>query len=101
MAKVAAVAKLTVVEGKAPEALPVLRELVRGTDEEPGTLVYSLGQDRSDPNVFWFFELYDSEEALAAHGQALRERSAGLRGLVAGPPEVHLLTPEAAKGLSL
>ena len=102
MAQVAAVAKLTAVEGKGEELKSVIATLVAGVrDTEPGTLVYAAAQDAADPDVFWFYELYGSPDAAAAHssGTALADAGVAMRGLLAARPEVHRLTPVAATGL--
>ena len=101
MAQVAAIAKLTAAEGKGEELKAVIADLVAAVDTgEPGTLVYAAAQDLDDPNVFWFYELYESQESAAAHssGTALAEAGGRMRGLLAGRPEVNFLTPVAAKG---
>ncbi|HET7310146.1 MAG TPA: antibiotic biosynthesis monooxygenase [Mycobacteriales bacterium] len=102
MAQVAVVAKLTAVDGKADELKAVIDELVKAVDAgEPDTLVYAAAQDDDDPSVFWFYELYPSAEAAAAHsgGSALADAGVNMRGLLAGRPEVHRLTPVASTGL--
>ena len=102
MAQVSVVAKLTAATGKAEEVKTVNAGLVAAVDGgEPQTLVYAAAQDDGDPAVFWFYELYPSADAAAAHsaGAALAEAATQMRGLLAGPPEVHRLTPVAAKGL--
>ena len=102
MAQVAAVAKLTAAEGKADELRSVITDLVKAVGaNEPGTLVYAAAQDSSNPDEFWFYELYESSDAAAAHssGSALAEAGGRMRGLLAGRPEVHRLSPVAATGL--
>ncbi|HET6818738.1 MAG TPA: antibiotic biosynthesis monooxygenase [Mycobacteriales bacterium] len=102
MTQVAVVAKLTAVEGKADELRAVITELVTAVDQtEPETLVYAAAQDNEDPSVFWFYEFYPSADAAANHagGAALATAGANMRGLLAGRPEVHRLTPVSAKGL--
>ena len=102
MAQMAAVAKLTAAEGKGDELAAVIADLVAAVrDGEPDTLVYAAARDTADPDVFWFYELYGSPEAAAAHssGAALAEAGGRMRGLLAGRPDVHRLTPVAAKGL--
>ena len=102
MDRTAAVAKLSAAEGKADELKAVIADLVAGVrDGEPGTLVYAAAQDADDPNVFWFYELYESADAAAAHssGDALITAGVRMRGLLAGRPEVHRLTPVAGTGL--
>ena len=102
MAQVAIVAKLTAAEGKADDLKAVIADLVAAVDgTEPGTLVYAAAQDNDEPTVFWFYEYYGSEDAAASHsgGAALAQAGANMRGLLAGRPEVHRLTPVSAKGL--
>lgn len=102
MTQVAVIAKLTAVEGKGEDLRAAIGELVSQVrDDEPGTLVYAAGQDTADPNVFWFYEFYDSPDAAANHssGDALAKAGDRMRGLLAGRPEVHRLTPVAGKGL--
>jgi len=102
MAQVAVVAKLTAADGRRDELKAVVADLVAAVaDGEPGTLVYAAAQDNDDPDVFWFYEFYGSEDAAAAHsgGAALVEAGKSMRGLLAGRPEVHRLTPVAGTGL--
>jgi quinol monooxygenase YgiN len=102
MTQVAVVAKLTAAEGKADELRSVIADLVKSVDEtEPDTLLYAAAQDDDDPAVFWFYEYYGSADAAATHsgGTALAQAGADMRGLLAGRPEVHRLTPVAAEGL--
>lgn len=102
MTQVAAIAKLTAVEGKDEDLKAAIAELVaRVREDEPGTLVYAAAQDTADPNAFWFYEFYDSADAAAAHssGEALAQAGERMRGLLAGRPEVHRLSPIAGKGL--
>src|SRR5436309_7053368 len=102
MAQVAIVAKLTAAEGRRDELKAVIGDLVQAVgSSEPDTLVYAAAQDNEEPDVFWFYEFYGSEDAAAAHsgGTALAEAGARMRGLLAGRPEVHRLTPVDDKGL--
>jgi len=102
MAQVAAVAKLTAAEGKGEELKAVISDLVEAVRSgEAGTLIYAAAQDSSNADVFWFYELYESADAAAAHssGSALAEAGGRMRGLLAGRPDVTLLAPFAAKGL--
>src|SRR3954453_10626831 len=102
MAQVAAIAKLTAAEGKGEELKAVIADLVAAVrDGEPGTLVYAAAQDGENPDVFWFYELYDGQDSAAAHssGAALADAGGRMRGLLAGRPEVHRVQPVAAKGL--
>jgi quinol monooxygenase YgiN len=102
MAQVAAIAKLTAVEGKGGELASVIADLVEAVRQgEPGTLVYAAAQDRENPDVFWFYELYESSDAATAHstGAALATAGGRMRGLLGGAPEIHRLAPVAGHGL--
>jgi quinol monooxygenase YgiN len=104
MTQVAVIAKLTAVEGKSEELAAAIGDLVTQVqDAEPSTLVYAAAQDAADPNVFWFYEFYGSAEAATEHstGDALARAGKQMHGLLAGPPEVHRLTPIAGKGVPL
>ena len=100
MSKIAAIAKLTTVEGKRDEvvaAFAPLFEHVRGN--EAGTLVYALHEDAGDPNLLWFYELYEGDEALDAHSTSDAMKGLKLKGLLAGRPDVIRLNPVTAKGI--
>ena len=102
MTQVAVIAKLTAVDGKGEDLTAVIADLVTQVrDDETGTLVYAAARDTDDPNVFWFYEFYDSADAATAHsiGDALAKAGMRMRGLLAGRPEVHRLVPIADKGL--
>jgi quinol monooxygenase YgiN len=96
------VARLVAAPGKSDELRAAIADLVAAVrDGEPGTLVYAAAQDTEEPDAFWFYELYDSPDAAAAHssGVALADAATRMRGLLAGRPEVHRLSPVAGTGL--
>jgi quinol monooxygenase YgiN len=49
------------------EALRVSREHVERSRAEPGCLVHSVHQDAEDPNILFFFEQWEDQDALSAH----------------------------------
>lgn len=104
MSKVAVIAKLTAVEGKRSEVAEVLAGLAMdNVADEAGTEIYAAHVDSGDEVTVWFYELYSDQDALAAHGagDGMKTVGAALAGLLAGPPEIHVLGPVAAKGLEL
>lgn len=103
MSKVAVIAKLTAAEGKRDELVEALRALVKGTEDEPGTLAYILNTDHAEADVVWFYELYESQDALDIHSSSETMKTVGrqLAGLVAGRPELHVLSPIAATGIEV
>ena len=83
------IAKLNVKAEAAEEFEDVfltLSEAVRAN--EPGCLMYQLCKD--DEGNYVVMEMYESEEALAAHGQSehFKAAGAGFKGKMGGPPEV-------------
>ena len=103
MSKISLIAKLTAVEGKEAELEAALHAVVAAGDEEAGLEVYSAHAAADEPGVYYFFELYADDEAKAVHGKGERMRAAmgGFAGLLAGRPEITMMTPVAAKGLDI
>lgn len=86
---IAVIAKLKVAEGKEAEfekAMLALAADVRA--KEPGNQLYTLCKDEEGRYVM--MELYESAEAIAAHGQSEHFKAAGKKfaGLMAGAPEI-------------
>ncbi len=101
MSKHSLIAKLTCTEGRAAEFETALAELIDASNEEAGLEIYSVHRDAE--NVYWFFELYTDDGAVAAHGKgdAMKQAMAATGAFLAAPPEIHRLTPVAAKGLDI
>ncbi|MGE0822705.1 MAG: putative quinol monooxygenase [Candidatus Binatia bacterium] len=51
------------------EARKLASHLEVETRKEPGCLMYTFYADRDDPNTFFIFEEWESEDALAKHFQ--------------------------------
>lgn len=103
MSKISLFAKLTAAEGKA-EALEVaFRGVIEAAEEEAGLEVYSVHAVDDQPGVYYFFELYRDDEAKEVHGKGEKMRAAmgAFGGLLAGRPELTMMTPIAAKGLDI
>lgn len=103
MSKISLIAKLTAVEGKAEELETALRAVVEASAEEDGLEVYSAHRVDDQPGTYYFFEIYRDDEAKAVHGKGDRMRAAmgGFAGLLAGRPELTVMTPITAKGLDI
>ena len=54
--------------GKEGVVLDAIEKLTPPSREEPGNRFYQAYQDPAEPSVFRLFEIYDDEEAYAAHG---------------------------------
>jgi quinol monooxygenase YgiN len=48
--------------------LDAIEKLTPRSREEPGNSFYQAFQDPAEPGIFRLFEIYDDEEAYAAHG---------------------------------
>lgn len=83
------IAKLNVAKGKEAEFEKVMLALAAQVRaNEPGNHLYTLCKDKDGNYVV--MELYENEEALAAHGQSahFKASGAGFKGLMAGAPEI-------------
>jgi quinol monooxygenase YgiN len=54
--------------GQEHVVLDAIQKLIPPSREEPGNQYYQAYQDPAEPSVFRLFEIYDDEEAYAAHG---------------------------------
>jgi quinol monooxygenase YgiN len=55
-----------------------IEKLTPPSRQEPGNRFYQAYQDPAEPNVFRLFEIYDDEEAYAAHGASAHFAEYGL-----------------------
>ncbi len=103
MSKISLIAKLTAADGKAEELEAALHGMINAAEEEADLEVYSVHRDSADASVFYFFELYADQGALDVHGKGdgMKAAMGALGGLLGGRPEITMMTPLAAKGLSL
>jgi quinol monooxygenase YgiN len=86
---IAVIATLNVAPGKETEFEAAMLELAADVrSNEPGNKLYTLVKD--DAGTYIVMELYDSEEALAAHGKSDHFRAAGakLGAVMAGAPDI-------------
>jgi quinol monooxygenase YgiN len=81
---VAIVARVTVREGRAGEYLAAFGPLLEQAEAEPGTLLYAVNRSADDPNVFWTTEVYEDQDAFAAH-------SSGAAHVAAAPVFTELI----------
>src|SRR5580658_3892949 len=101
MSKVAVIAKITALPGLRDEVAAVLSEVGKATEGEPGTLFYAMNLDSAEEDVIWFYEVYEDQAALAAHGgsEAMKAAGAKLRDKAAGRPELHFAELVGGKNL--
>lgn len=98
---VAVLAKIPALPGKRAELMEALRMGLETAQGESGTRYYIMHEDAVDPDAVWFYELYESQEALAEHGssEAFKALGAAVRPFGAGRPELTFLKPVGGKGL--
>ncbi len=63
-------AKWTAKEGEEERVLAAIQKMVEPSRAEPGSRFYQPNRDPDDPRVFFFYEIYDDEDAYKAHGES-------------------------------
>ena len=92
-------ARIIAKPGSGEEMAEALTGLVAASEEEPGLRVYAAHRQDNDPETFWFYEVYDDEDALSVHarGPRMTEARGKVREFGAAAPEVFRVTPLAQK----
>jgi quinol monooxygenase YgiN len=88
------IATMKIQDGKNAEFEQAFTDLAAQVKaNEPGNFAYQLCRSRTDPQTYKVLELYASQEALTAHGQADYFKAAGpkLGAVLAGRPEIEYL----------
>ena len=87
------IAKLPVKEGKMDEALAAFKELIAKVASEEGTVLYSLNQDKTNPNVLVVVEQYKDKAALEFHSSTpyFKAFFAASGAFIGGQPEMSIM----------
>lgn len=100
MSKVSMLARLVAQDGKGDELVAAFEDLFRQVESESGTELYVLNRSSSEPDVFWFYELYADGDALAAHaGSEAMQKAATVFGPLLAQSELVMGAPVRAKGI--
>jgi len=92
MAKVSMLARLVVHDGKGDELIAAFEDVFRQVED----------RSSSDPNLFWFYELYTDGNALGSHGGSDAMKKAGaVFGPLIAESELVLGSPVRAKGVAV
>jgi quinol monooxygenase YgiN len=94
------IAKLKVQPGKEAEFEAACKEMIATVKtSEPGTLAYVLHKNLKDPTEFIYYEVYQDQAALDAHGKTDHMKTFGgkIGALLAGRPEISRLEEVARK----
>ncbi len=89
------IAKIKARAGSEAQVEAAFREMIpKVRASEPGTLAYVLHKSTQDPTTFVFYEVYQDQAALDAHGKTPHMAEAGgkLRGILDGRPQIDVLT---------
>jgi quinol monooxygenase YgiN len=63
-------AKWTAREGEEERVLAAIKRLIGPSRAEPGCRFYQPNRDLEDHRVFFFYEIYDDQDAYRAHGES-------------------------------
>ncbi len=85
------------------EAYKLASLLEQETRKEPGCFMYTFYADRNNPNTFFIFEEWESDEALAKHFQTehMKQFVQKAPQILAGPPVAKKYTVTSAAPLSV
>ncbi|MDG3002398.1 putative quinol monooxygenase [Paludisphaera mucosa] len=72
-------ASLKAKPGQEDAVKEALLSLVEPTRKEPGCLHYILHQSKTDPTLFMFYEQWEGQEALDAHGKSPHMKALGAK----------------------
>lgn len=87
------VAKLKAKAGSEGQLEQAFRKMIPNVRSEPGTLSYVLHRSVQDPTLFVFYETYQDQAALDAHGKTphMKELGAAIGPLLDGRPQIDIL----------
>jgi len=93
------IAKLKVKAGSEAAFEAAGREMISKVGAEAGTQTYILHKDVRDPSTFIYYEVYQDQAALDAHGKTDHMKAFGgkIGALLEGRPEIHVLAELAHK----
>jgi quinol monooxygenase YgiN len=65
-------------EGEEEQVLAAIRSMIEPSRAEPGCLYYQPNRSEDEPRAFFFYELYEDEDAYKAHGESEHFQRYGL-----------------------
>lgn len=86
------VAKMTLKQGKAEEMKTVAAGLIAETVKEEGNIAYQLYQEIKNPEVVFFIEEWESNEALRQHAKSkhFKEAMTSISEMLDKEPEISV-----------
>lgn len=85
---IAITAVMTATPGNGDALVDEMKKIAIEVDKEEGCHCYLVHQSVDDADTVLIYEQYTDQDAVAAHREHLKELGAGLRGLLAGRPDV-------------
>lgn len=87
------IAKLPVKEGKMDEAMAAFKVLMSKVASEEGTVLYSLNQEKANPNTLVVVEQYQDKAALEFHSSTpyFKEFFTASVAFISGKPEMTVM----------
>lgn len=87
------IAKLPVKEGKMDEAMAAFKVLMSKVASEEGTVLYSLNQEKANPNTLVVVEQYKDKDALEFHSSTphFKEFFTASIAFIGGKPEMMVM----------
>ena len=68
-------AKLVAKDGKANQLKPLLEALLTPTRQEQGCVQYDLHEDVANPEIFYFYEVWENSDDVKKHGESTHIQS--------------------------
>jgi quinol monooxygenase YgiN len=101
VSKVVVIAKIPAAPGQRAELASAMQAALATAATEPGTRYYILHEDAVDADVLWMYEMYDDQDALAAHSSsdAFKALGPAMKPFMGGRPELTFANPVGGKGL--
>lgn len=81
-------AVMTATPGNGDALVEAMNKIALEVVKEAGNHCYLVHQSVDDADTVLIYEQYTDQEALAAHREHLKELGGGLKGLLAGRPDV-------------
>ena len=88
--------------GQRDAALRAARTMIAATEKEAGCIRYRFWADIDDPQTFFIYEEWESEEALTTHFQSehMAAFQAELPALIAGAPDIRRFAAAALSAMT-
>ncbi len=82
-------AVMTATPGNGDALVDAMKAIALEVEKEAGNHCYLVHQSVDDADNVLIYEQYTDQDALAVHREHLKELGSGLKGLLAGRPEVR------------